>query len=239
MKRIGILVSDNIKKKWQTFIDENEFTTISKLIRKAVNFYIDSQSKILYLENLSKLSHDLKEPLTSIKGFSQLILENYSNNLDVNVLLRIKEIFNQSNYLEQKINEILTEVEPSETEYDIMIIEDDTSTIMVLNDYFELKGYKCRGVISGGKGINELKNFIPKIILLDIILPDIDGYEVCKQIKSNNRFKDIPIYYITAIPGSEVEKRLEETGANGYFLKPFDFSEFEILFKHFKNSKKS
>ncbi len=46
----------------------------------------------------------------------------------------------------------------------------------------------------------------PKIILLDILLPDIDGYEVCKIIKSNDKFKDNLIFFITAIPREEVEK---------------------------------
>ena len=75
-KRIGILISQETKSKWQNFVDENKFTTISMLIRDAVNFYIDSSSKIKYLENFSKLSHGLKEPLTVIKGFSQIIIEN-------------------------------------------------------------------------------------------------------------------------------------------------------------------
>ena len=89
MKRIGILISEENKARWQKFADDNNLTTISKLIRKAVDFYI----KMSYLENFSNLSHDLKEPLTVIKGFSQLILENYAEKIDIEVLLRIKEIF--------------------------------------------------------------------------------------------------------------------------------------------------
>ena len=67
------------------------------------------------------------------------------------------------------------------------------------------------------------------LILLDIILPDISGYEICKRIKSDEKFKSIPLYYLTAIPGTEVEKNIEETGADGYILKPFDLSDFEPI----------
>jgi two-component system phosphate regulon response regulator PhoB len=103
-----------------------------------------------------------------------------------------------------------------------------------LTSYFESKGYVCQGVVSGTKGLDELNNNIPKIILLDIILPDYSGYEICKIIKSNNKLKDIKIFLLTAIPGYEVKKHIEETNADGYILKPFDFSDFEILFDYLK-----
>jgi CheY-like chemotaxis protein len=88
-------------------------------------------------------------------------------------------------------------------------------------------------VISGTKGLEELRGGIPKLILLDIILPDMTGYEICKRIKNHQKFKEIPVFLLTAIPESEVEKNMEEIGADGYILKPFDFSDFEILFKYF------
>jgi len=70
------------------------------------------------------------------------------------------------------------------------------------------------------------------LVLLDIILPDYSGYDICKQIKSNKNFRNIAVYLLTAIPGSEVEKNLEESNADGYILKPFDFSDFEVIFQY-------
>jgi CheY-like chemotaxis protein len=232
MKRIGILVSEETKTNWQTFVDDNEFTTISMLIRKAVNFYIGSKSRITLIDNISKFTHDLKEPLTSIKGFSQLILENEAEKLDSNMLLRIKEIYGRSIFLENKINDIIGEIEPETTSYDILIIEDDTSTIMVLTDFFDIKGFSSIGMTTGTKGLEELSRSAPKLILLDIILPDISGYEICKKIKSNEKLKEVPVFYITAIPESEVSKRIKETGAEGYLRKPFNFSDFNEIFKY-------
>ena len=78
----------------------------------------------------------------------------------------------------------------------ILIIEDDTPTIMVLTDFFDNKGFSTIGVTTGNKGLEELKRITPKLILLDIILPNISGYEVCKKIKSLEKFKIIPIFYI-------------------------------------------
>ena len=81
--------------------------------------------------------------------------------------------------------------------------------------------------------ISELKRITPKLILLDIILHDISGYEVCKKIKSLDNFKNTPIFYITAIPQSEVSENLKETGAEGFLRKLFNFPDFKILFDYF------
>jgi CheY-like chemotaxis protein len=183
---------------------------------------------------ITNISHALKEPLTSIKGFSQLLLENYKNELDEQVLITIQNIFDQSLLLENKIINILDNIKTESSQYDILLIEDDLATIRLLTSYFESKGYSCQGVVSGKKGFEELNSNIPKVILLDIILPDYSGYDICKQIKMNKKFKDIPVFLLTAIPGSEVEKHMEDTHADGFILKPFDFSDFEVIFQYLK-----
>ena len=160
---------------------------------------------------------------------------NYKDELDEEVLSTIKNIFDQSMLLETKIINILDNIKTEEIEpqYEILLIEDDLATIRLLTSYFDSKGYKCKGVISGTKGLEELRGGVPKLILLDIILPDISGYEICKMIKDHPKYQGIPVFLLTAIPGSEVEKKMEEIRANGYILKPFDFSDFEILFEYF------
>jgi CheY-like chemotaxis protein len=231
-KYVGILVPEETKKKWENFADLQGIPTISKLIRDAVNFYVDSYVKVRYIKDVSKFSHDIKEPLTTIKGYSQIILQNFSENLDPNISVRVKEIINKSDQLESKINDIIRELEQQEKTIDILIIEDDTSTAMVLKDFLQLKGFTSKEVTNGKEGLEEIKKVNPKLILLDIVLPDINGFEVCKTIKKQKNYKnvkDIPIYFITAIPEKEVRDRMEETGAEGYFLKPFDFDRFETL----------
>ncbi|MBD3194631.1 MAG: response regulator [Candidatus Lokiarchaeota archaeon] len=235
-ERISLYVSDNTKEEWQEFIKDHNYSTISKLIRESVNYFIDQKSSLIKdnifkmdLETIGNISHALKEPLTSIKGFSQLLLENYRKDLSEDVLLTIENIFEQSLLLEGKIVNILDDIKVEASEYDILLIEDDLATIRLLTSYFESKGYTCKGVISGTKGIEELKHSQPKVILLDIILPDLSGYDLCKMIKSDKTLREIPVYLLTAIPGSEVEKKLDETKADGYILKPFDFSDFAFI----------
>lgn len=240
-ERISLYVSEETKQHWQDFKESHEYSTISALIRESVDYYIEKKSDLfsnginrMDEKTISNVSHALKEPLTTIKGFSQLLLENYKEELNEEVLLTIKNIFDQSLLLENKIINILDNiaVDQPHPQYDILLIEDDLATIRLLTSYFESKGYKCKGVVSGTKGLEELRGGIPRLILLDIILPDISGYEICKMIKDHQKYNEIPIYLLTAIPGSEVEKKMGETKADGYILKPFDFSDFEVVFQY-------
>lgn len=240
-ERISLYVSDKTKEEWSDFIKthKDKYNTISKLIRESVNYFIKKKSSLVNddlnkLDNktLTNISHALKEPLTSIKGFSQLLIENYKEEMEDNVFNTIKNIFNQSLLLEKKIISILDNIETETTQYDILLIEDDLATIRLLTSYFESKGFTCKGVVSGSKGLDEIKNNPPKLVLLDIILPDYSGYDICKQIKSNKDLRNLAVYLLTAIPGSEVKKNLEESNADGYILKPFDFSDFEVIFQY-------
>ncbi|MHA1297584.1 MAG: ATP-binding response regulator [Promethearchaeota archaeon] len=247
-ERISLYVSDKTKAKWQEFIDKHkkEYKTFSKLIRDSVNAFIETiknnkldQSE-KELKKISRISHALKEPLTTIKGYAQLLLESeeYKDKLTPSIRETIKNIFEQSNLLEDIIRSFLDNIKETSEKIDVLLIEDDLSTIKLIKRIFESKGYTCKGVISGLKGLRMLERMQPKIILLDIILPDSNGYEICKILKSDKRWKDIPIYFLTAISATEVKKNLKETKADGYILKPFNFSDFEIIFHVLKNQKK-
>lgn len=234
-KYVGVLVSEVTREKWKKFANENNLSTTSNLVRKAVNFYIDLQEKLSYIEDFSKISHELKRPLTSIKGFAQLLIDNHKQELSWEALLKVKEIIDNSILLEKKIINILDNRPIDKDQYEILIVDDDESTINLLLNYFQSKGYRCHETFLGNEVFEFLEIYIPKLILLDILLPDRSGYEICKTLKFDEKYKkckDIPIYYVTAVPEVEVAKELKETGAEGYFLKPFDFREFEILFKY-------
>ncbi len=240
-ERISLYVSDDTKEEWSEFIKthKDKYNTISKLIRESVNYFIKQESTLISedlhkIDNqtLTNISHALKEPLTSIKGFSQLLIENYRDEMEENVFNTIQNIFNQSLLLENKIISILDNIKTETSQYDILLIEDDLATIRLLTSYFESKGVSCKGVVSGTKGLEELANNPPKLVLLDIILPDYSGYDICKRIKASKELQNISVYLLTAIPGSEVEKNLEDSNADGYILKPFDFSDFEVIFQY-------
>ena len=240
-ERISLYVDDKIKGDWQKFINKNKstFPTLSELIRQSVKSFIEDSSRVssdlskLNPSTISNISHALKEPLTSIKGYSQLLLESeeFRGKLSQHIEETIKNIFDQSNLLENIIKNFLDNIQPESTPYDILLIEDDLATIRLITSYFESKNFICKGVISGTKGLEELRMVVPKVILLDIILPDLSGYDICQTIKTDNTYKKIPVYFLTAISASEIKKRLNETLADGYILKPFNFSDFNVIFE--------
>ncbi|MHA1725550.1 MAG: response regulator [Promethearchaeota archaeon] len=244
-ERISLYVSKGMKRKWTEFAREHGYSTISKFIREAVNHFIDEKSRTirggelkLDKETISSISHALKEPLTSIKGYSQFLLESGDKFLNVDTRNTIQNIFDSSIMLENKIVNILDKISTESEGTDILLIEDDLSTIRLLTSYFESKGFSCKGVISGTKAIEELKISHPKVILLDIILPDLNGYDISKMIKMDQELKDIPVYLLTAIPRSEVEKNIKECMADGLILKPFDFADFEEILTFLNEKKK-
>lgn len=236
-ERVSLYISEEIKKEWQDFIKTvNDISSLSDLIRVTVSKFIEDSKKNnrdlakSKPKNIAKISHDLKESLTSIKGFSQLLLENYKDDLEEEILTLNQNIFDQSLLLENTIKSLLDDSKTESSQYDILLIEDDLATIYLLTNYFERKGYSCHGVVSGSKGLEELGRTSPKVILLDIMLPDLSGYDICKMIKSDKKYKKIPIYFLTAISASEVKSYLNETKPDGIILKPFNFADFEVIF---------
>ncbi|MEE9377157.1 MAG: response regulator [Candidatus Lokiarchaeia archaeon] len=240
-KRISVYVSSETERKWQEFISLFDFTSFSKLIRESVNYYINKKSEFgeilfsnLELIDESDRNHILKERLTTIKGFLQLLLEKHVKDLNDDIVSIINNVLNECKSLESKYIYKSEKNNLHLPQYDVLLIEDDPSTIDLVKNYFESRDYSFKGVLTGLKGIEELKIRPPKLILLDIILPDISGFEICKNIKSHELLKDIPVFYLTAVPGSKVEKKMEETKADGYILKPFDLVDLEFLFDYLK-----
>ena len=120
--------------------------------------------------------------------------------------------------------EFLKKYQTTLSHYDILLIEDDLASIRLLTAYFESQGVTWKVVTSGTKGLEELENNTPKVVLLDIILPEMSGFDICNKIKSNPKMKHIPVFLLGSISRSEIEKHLGEAKADGYILKGFDFS---------------
>jgi len=230
-KRISVYISDEVEEEWQEFIKQNNISSISKLIREGINYYIKEKSSLIS-QNLSVFTHSLKERFTIIKGNLQLILEKHQKDLNKDVLTIINHLLDEIKQFEDRFIFKFEKLHEKAAQYDILLIEDDLSTIELVINFFEAKGYTCKGVITGAKGLEELNFNVPKLILLDIILPDVSGFTVCKKIKSSEKFSNIPIIYLTAVPGNKVNEKIEETKADGYILKPFDLSDFDPVFQY-------
>jgi DNA-binding response OmpR family regulator len=110
----------------------------------------------------------------------------------------------------------------------ILIIEDDLDVAEMLNAYFRVQGYEVFTVNWGEDGLRSCQAVHPDIVILDIRLPDIDGYEVARRLRSDRRTYDIPIIFLTE--KSERADRLQglEIGSDDYITKPFDVQELRL-----------
>jgi DNA-binding response OmpR family regulator len=107
----------------------------------------------------------------------------------------------------------------------IYVVEDDEDINELLVYNLKKEGYDVKSFYSGKDALKSLDNETPDLILLDIMLPDIDGLEFCKIVKSDNQKKHIPIIMLTA-KSTEIDKIVGlELGADDYITKPFSFRE--------------
>jgi CheY-like chemotaxis protein len=223
--RININVSEETREKWKALAKRNDLT-LTNLIRESVESY----SHNMELKELELFFHNLKEELGSIKLASQMLIEEFKEKLDFTELTKINLIYEKSLNIEKILQKMFGAHQTDKEPYDVLIVDDDDATIYLLSDFFKKKGISTKTTSSASETLEILEFTTPKLILLDILLPDENGFEISKKIRSNKRLKKVPIYYITAVPKVDIIEKLKETGANGYILKPFDMQEFnEIL----------
>lgn len=105
------------------------------------------------------------------------------------------------------------------TDIPILLVEDEKSIASFVAMYLKKEGYKVDVAYSGGEGLAMASKNSPRLVLLDIMLPDIDGFEVCRRIRKDS---DIPIIMLTARDTSTDKVVGLELGADDYITKPFE-----------------
>jgi DNA-binding response OmpR family regulator len=103
----------------------------------------------------------------------------------------------------------------------ILVVEDEESLLKLESILLTSKGYEVRGVSNGQAALDAIAEESPDLVLLDIMLPEMDGFEVCRRIKSDPGTKEIPIIMLTAKKSREDMARGEKVGADWYITKPF------------------
>lgn len=120
----------------------------------------------------------------------------------------------------------------AEVKQKILIVEDDLDVADMLNAYFRVQGYEIFTVNWGEDGVRACQTSRPDIVILDIRLPDIDGYEVAKRLRQNRRTSDIPIIFLTEKRDRSERLQGLELGADDYITKPFDVQELRLRIRN-------
>ncbi len=104
----------------------------------------------------------------------------------------------------------------------VIIVDDDRDTREMLTMALDLEGFEVSQAANGLRLISVMHVDRPDVILLDVMMSWIDGFELCRAIKKNDTFADIPVIFISARKSSEDERAGREAGAVDYFAKPLD-----------------
>jgi two-component system phosphate regulon response regulator PhoB len=113
----------------------------------------------------------------------------------------------------------------------IFIIEDEPSIIQLVQHNLEKNGFIVSSSLNGNDGLKELKKFQPDLLLLDWMLPDLSGIEICKSIRKDNSFKSLPVIMLTAKGEEEDKIKGLDSGVDDYLTKPFSFNELMARIK--------
>jgi two-component system, OmpR family, alkaline phosphatase synthesis response regulator PhoP len=104
----------------------------------------------------------------------------------------------------------------------ILIIEDERDLVEIVKFRLEASDYDVISAYDGEEGLKKARKENPDLILLDIMLPKIDGYKICRMLKFDEKYKGIPIIMFTARAQDSDAKVGREVGANDYVTKPFE-----------------
>jgi CheY-like chemotaxis protein len=107
----------------------------------------------------------------------------------------------------------------------ILFVDDAPDILMISTIRLRKLGYEVLTASSGDEGIKIALEKRPSLIFLDIMMPDKDGLEVCREIKANPELKDIPVVLFSAISEDTIREKLSYSGADDYLLKPFESHE--------------
>ena len=113
----------------------------------------------------------------------------------------------------------------SEPKPRILVVDDEPDLVMVLKIGLETEGYDVLTASDGEQGLALARQSVPDLLVLDLMLPRMDGYKVCRALKFDERYKKIPIFILSARSG-ETDRRLAlELGADEFHSKPYNMRE--------------
>jgi len=102
----------------------------------------------------------------------------------------------------------------------ILVVDDDEMVLMALGELLKPEGYEVETVSSGSEALRRLDENTYDLLMLDVIMPEMDGFELCKRIRQKENYQEIPIVFLTAKSREEDRTRGLEAGANLFLSKP-------------------
>ena len=118
---------------------------------------------------------------------------------------------------------------PGKPQADIVVVDDTVGNLRILVSLLNAQGYRVRPATSGAVALAAIREELPDLILLDIMMPEMDGFAVCRALKADERTRHIPVIFITALQDIEDKVRAFVEGGVDYITKPFRVEEVLAL----------
>ena len=241
---------EQIKSSCSKLIDQYEVAFVQ-------NTGVNADSSKKSAEEYSELRHNLRTPLNAIIGYSEILMEDYEDDLEEGTLEDFQQIINlaretetaienfvdyirgesidpkddsSSNQLEtaEALFKSLGDIEYSITlgdeikESDILIVDDNVTNCEVLQRRLSMQGLSCRTAYDGNTAISEVYKKTPDLILLDVILPDINGLELLKTFRKEHNAESLPVIMVSAFNDVDSISKCIQLGAQDYLPKPIN-----------------
>ncbi len=110
----------------------------------------------------------------------------------------------------------------SDQPHSILIVDDEPANLILLEELLQAEGYQILSATSGGEAIEAAKTSFPDLVLLDVMMPDMDGFEVCDYFRKDEQLKTIPVIFLTALDDDQSRLRGLELMGDDYITKPFN-----------------
>ena len=115
----------------------------------------------------------------------------------------------------------------------ILVVEDDLVTQRVLSARLEINGYEVITAQDGEEGLKKARKESPDLVMLDLMMPKMTGYEVCRMLKFDDKYKNIPIIVLSALDQQDEREKAVKAGADAVFIKPFDLELLLVKIREF------
>tara|TARA_B100001123_G_scaffold350982_1_gene401692 strand:+ start:2377 stop:3831 length:1455 start_codon:yes stop_codon:yes gene_type:complete len=203
-------------------------------------------------EEYSELRHNLRTPLNAVIGYSEILIEDLEEHLSEETVKDLKSIIDLARETEKAIEKFVDyirgallegnqELESAEALFkslgsidysidlnenlkdsDILIVDDNKTNCEVLERRLTLQGLNCRTSYDGNSALKEVESKVPDLILLDVILPDINGLELLKTFREKYSRDDLPVIMVSAFNDVDSIAKCIQLGAQDYLPKPLN-----------------
>ena len=241
---------EQIKSSCSKLIDQYEVAFVQ-------NTGVNADSSKKSAEEYSELRHNLRTPLNAIIGYSEILMEDYEDDLEEGTLEDFQQIINLARETERAIENFVdyirgesidpkddnssNQLETAEAlfkslgdieysislgdeikESDILIVDDNVTNCEVLQRRLSMQGLSCRTAYDGNSAISEVFKKTPDLILLDVILPDINGLELLKTFRKEHNAESLPVIMVSAFNDVDSISKCIQLGAQDYLPKPIN-----------------